>query len=106
LGDDDRGSVDSLRAVSVARATVVEFVQREGSRADDCSAGDQKRKRADVGSLQHQADAGSHHDTVEHRDHPGSCQRELPCAGCEPLAFERRRRPCLLDNDEVGLELR
>jgi hypothetical protein len=58
LGDDQRCPVDSLRVVGVAGATVVAFMQREGSRADECSADDQNRKRADAGSLQQQADAG------------------------------------------------
>ena len=91
---------------SVARAPVVAFVQREGAGSDDRADGDGNRKRMDARSLQHQAGAGRHHDAVDHRDHPGRRQRQLPCARCERLPDGRRRRRCPTHDDEVGLELR
>jgi hypothetical protein len=42
--DEDRGPIDSLQAVGVARPTVVAFVQREGSSSDHCSDGNGDRK--------------------------------------------------------------
>ena len=99
--DDDRGPIDSLRAVGVARATVVAFVQREGSRSDDCSDGNRNRKRVYARSFQYQTGARRHHDTVDHRDHACGGERQLPCAG-----WERRSGACSQDSDEVRLELR
>ena len=64
------------------------------------------RERVDARSFQGQAGARRHHDAVDHRDHPGSRERQLPGAGREPLAVGRPRRACLADGDEVGLELR
>src|ERR671918_2926590 len=99
--DGDRGPIDSLWAVGVARATVVAFVQREGGSADDCSEGDRDRKRVDARGFQYQSGARRHYDTVDHRDHSGGRERQLPCAG-----WERRSGACSQDSEEVRLELR
>ena len=50
--------------------------------------------------------ARRHHDAVDHRDHPGGRERQLPCAGREPLPVERRRGACPPDDDDVRLQLR
>src|SRR3954471_10522938 len=41
--DEDRGQIHSLRAVGVARAAVVAFVQGEGGSSDDGSEGNRNR---------------------------------------------------------------
>jgi hypothetical protein len=104
--DEDRGQIDSVWPVGVARATVVAFVQREGTSSDDRSDGNRNRKRVDARGFQHQAGARRHHNAVDDRDHPGDRERQLPWVGGEPLPVNRRRRACPPDNDEIRLELR
>src|SRR4051812_36588902 len=45
--NEDRGKIDSLGAVGVARATGVAFVQREGGSSDARSGGNRNRERVD-----------------------------------------------------------
>src|SRR5919197_3794992 len=99
--DEDRGQIDSLRAVGVARATVVAFLQLEGGSSDDGSEGNRNRERVDARGYQYQSGARPNHDAVDHRDHSGGRKCQLPCAG-----RSRFRRTRLGDDGEIRLELR
>src|SRR4051812_1228502 len=99
--DGDRGQIDSLRTVGVARATVVAFVQREGGGSDDGSEGNRNRERVDARGFQYQSGARPNHHAVDYPDHAGGRKCQLPCAG-----RARLRRTRLSADDEVRLELR
>src|SRR4051794_7695483 len=98
---EDRGQIDSLRAVGVARAAMVAFVQREGGSSDDASEGNRNRERVDARGFQYQSGARPNHHAVDHRDHSGGRKCQLPCAGRRGL-----RRTRLGGDDEIRLELR
>jgi hypothetical protein len=58
----DRGAIDSPRAVAVECPTVVAFVQREGTGSDERSGGYRDGERVDARGDQYQAGAGRQHD--------------------------------------------
>src|SRR5690242_20335371 len=64
--DRDRGPIDGLRTVGVARATVVAFVQREGGSSDDGSERNRNRERLDARGFQYQSGARPHYHAVDH----------------------------------------
>src|SRR5215208_6482364 len=100
--NEDGGAIDGLGAVAVARAAVVAVVQREGRGSDERSRGDWDRQRVDACGDEYQTGAGRDHDAVDHRDHPGGGERQLPRAWC----FVNRRRECSAEGNEIRLELR
>ena len=100
--NEDGGTIDSVRAVAVARAAVVAVVQRESSGSDERPGGDRNGKRVDAYGDEYQAGAGRHHDTVDHRDHPGGRERQLPRA----RGSVEWSRPSPTENNEERLKLR